>query len=265
MKRYQATDRMSDLIAHDFRLLQMMSRFGIALGFGNKSVHEVCNDHHVDTPTFLAIANFMQEDNEQVIDDAASLSIPSLLGYLQRAHTYFLDFCLPAIRERLTVAANNPQAGHVYHLMLKFFDDYAQEVFQHMQFEDRHEFAYVDHLLHGRVEEAESTAHQACSARSLASHPAHHHPSAGTYHAGEHSHILLLNRQQALQHKLIDSKLSELKNIIIKYYPSTANNHLLNAVLFDIFTCEEDLTLHVRIEDCLFIPAVRRLEKQYGL
>lgn len=265
MNKYQATDRMSELIARDFRLLQMMSRFGIALGFGDKTVQEVCIGNQVDTTTFLAIANFMQEEDEQITDRADELSIISLLGYLQRAHTYFLDFCLPAIREKLTVAADTPQAGEAYQLVLRFFDDYAQEVFQHMQFEDLHAFTYVRCLLEGRTDEAENIAHQACTMRSLATHPTRHHTPTNVYHTGEHSHILLLNRQQALQHKVIESKLAELKNIIIKYYPSTPNNHLLNAVLFDIFTCEEDLKLHVSIEDCLFIPAVRRLEKRLGL
>ena len=54
----------------------------------------------------------------------------------------------------------------------------------------------------------------------------------------------------------------ELKNIIIKYYPAGGNDYLLNAVLFDIFSCEQDLASHCRVEDYLFVPAVLRLEKE---
>ena len=53
-----------------------------------------------------------------------------------------------------------------------------------------------------------------------------------------------------------------LKNIIIKYYPAGGNDYLLNAVLFDIFSCEQDLASHCRVEDYLFVPAVLRLEKE---
>ena len=50
----------------------------------------------------------------------------------------------------------------------------------------------------------------------------------------------------------------ELKNIIIKYYPSGGTNEL-NGVLFDIFTCEQELASHNAVEDGIFIPAVERL------
>ena len=52
-----------------------------------------------------------------------------------------------------------------------------------------------------------------------------------------------------------------IKNILIKYYPAESSNEL-NSVLFDIFTCEEDLASHNYIENTLFIPAVMRLEQE---
>lgn len=62
-------------------------------------------------------------------------------------------------------------------------------------------------------------------------------------------------------HTPIGSKLKELKNIIIQYYPEK-NNYLLNEVLLNIILCEEDLMQHCRIEDKLFVPAVKALETQ---
>ena len=50
-----------------------------------------------------------------------------------------------------------------------------------------------------------------------------------------------------------------LKNILIKYYPASSSNEL-NSVLFDIFTCEQDLASHNYIEDYLFIPVIQKLE-----
>ena len=35
---YKPTDKMGDLICENYALLQVMSRFGISLGFGDKSV-----------------------------------------------------------------------------------------------------------------------------------------------------------------------------------------------------------------------------------
>jgi regulator of cell morphogenesis and NO signaling len=62
------------------------------------------------------------------------------------------------------------------------------------------------------------------------------------------------------QHDHVEEKLSELKNIIIKYY--SANNNKLNCVLFDIFSCSEDLASHNKVEDKLFVPAITQIEIQ---
>ena len=59
-------------------------------------------------------------------------------------------------------------------------------------------------------------------------------------------------------HDQVDAKLGELKNIIIKYYPSGSTNEL-NGVLFDIFTCEQELASHNAVEDEILVPAVERL------
>lgn len=264
INKYSLSDRMSDLIADDYRLLQVMSRFGLPLGFGDRTVQQVCDLHGVDAPTFLAVANFMQEEDEQVHTDVASLSIPCMMDYLKRAHSYYLDFCLPTIRRMLIEAINSPANHQVAFLIQKFFDEYVAEVREHMEFEDRHEFHYVNNLMQGNVEAAERITHEACPMKALMRKNAEGEP-VSVYHTGEHSNILLFTRQHALQHKQIDSKLAELKNIIIKYYPASQENHLLNAVLFNIFISEEDLSLHCRIEDCLFVPAVRLLEKKCGL
>ena len=54
--------------------------------------------------------------------------------------------------------------------------------------------------------------------------------------------------------------MQELKNIIIKYYTSPTTPEHLNMVLFDIFECEAVLRTHCRLEDDLFVPAVKILE-----
>ena len=61
------------------------------------------------------------------------------------------------------------------------------------------------------------------------------------------------------RHDQVEAKLSELKYILIKYYPAGSSNEL-NSVLFDIFTCEQDLASHNYIEDYLFIPVIQKLE-----
>ena len=57
-------------------------------------------------------------------------------------------------------------------------------------------------------------------------------------------------------HAKVGSKLNELKRIIIKYCPGESNANLLNAALYDIYRCEEELKSHCLIEDLLLLPAM---------
>ena len=84
--KYRATDKMSDLICDNYSLLMVMSRFGLSLGFGDKSVKDVCEAQHVDYRTFLAVANFISEEQYSYSADNDSFSIPALMDYLKRAH-----------------------------------------------------------------------------------------------------------------------------------------------------------------------------------
>lgn len=226
---YKETDHMCDVICDQPSLLQMMSRFGIPLGVGEQTVRQVCDAHGVDTPTFLAVANFIRRGARGAADSLESVSVKCLTEYLKQAHSYFLDFQLPAIRRKLLEALDCSQPGEVSYLILKFYDDYMGEVRKHMLHENRKVFGYVEQLLQG-------------------------------HHTGEYT-----ISQFARGHNSIDVKLQELKNIIIKYYAPTERAELLNNVLYDIFTCEKDLRVHCQVEDDIFVPAVEILEEKVGV
>ena len=59
--QYKSSDKLSYVIANDYRLLQVMSRFGISLGFGEKTITEVCRQCGVDAETFLTIINYVRQ------------------------------------------------------------------------------------------------------------------------------------------------------------------------------------------------------------
>ena len=224
--KYRATDKMSDLICDNYSLLMVMSRFGLSLGFGDKSVKDVCEAQNVDYRTFLAVANFISEEQYSYSADDDSFSIPALMDYLKRAHAYFLDFNLPAMRRKLIEAIDCSRDNDVAYLILKFFDEYAKEVRRHMEYENEAVFTYVEQLLQGRLSDEYNIA---------------------TF---------------ASKHNQIDTKLKELKNIIIKYCPAKANENLLNAALFDIYACEAGLESHCKVEDYIFVPAILKLERR---
>ena len=220
--KYTKDDPMSDLVSDNYRILLLMSRFGIGLGFGESSIGEVCRAIGVDTSTFLIVTNMMLYD-EIPADAYDKVSMEGLLSYLHNSHDYFLGFRLPAIREKLAAAVGT--GSDLSRAIMKYFDDYTAGVHTPMAYEEEVVFPYVRALLEGRRQQDYS--------------------------------IDIFSRH----HDQVETLLTEFKNILIKYYPSASTNEI-NNVLFDIFNCENDLASHNAVEDLLFVPAVGRLEKR---
>lgn len=222
---YKETDKMSDMICGNYPLVLVTSRFGIKLGFGEKNVGEVCRQNGVDAFTFLTVVNFLTEEIRFVDQSICEhLSVETLMRYLHNAHDYFLNFRIPHIRRKLDDATTACQS-EVAIAIHNFFEEYAQEINKHMAYEERVVFPYVRDLTSGKP--------------------------------GTKYNISIFKKK----HEQIDEKLSDLKNILIKYYPGTGS-HLLNSVLFDLFTTEEDLISHTRVENDLFTPVILSYEKK---
>ena len=216
---FTENDRLRDMIEENSAVLPITSRFGIPLGFGDNTVSEICIQHKIDSKTFISVCNFTCGNSFSTTD----ISVRQLIEYLKRAHAYFLDYCLPMIRRRLIEAIDCSGTDDIANLVIKFYDEYALEVKKHMSYEDNTVFKYVTNLLNGLYEEEYSI------------------------------------RKFADKHNSIATKLKELKDIIIRYYPGKENDKMIT-VLFDIMKCEQDLASHCEVEDRLFVPAVEILE-----
>lgn len=224
MKMYEADDKLISIIRDNYNILQSLGSFGINLGFGDKTVREVCEDQGVDTYTFLAVVNFTINGYRDT-ENADRLSVSTLMHYLKAAHEYYLGFQLPFIRRELKEALDDHD--NLARLIMKLYDEYAHSIRSHMMYEEKTVFPYVEHLLEGK--------------------------SNGSYDIETFSK----------HHGQTDQKLRELKQIIIKYLPSDGlHNNQLSATLYDIYNNEEWLKQHADVEDEIFIPAIRRLEQK---
>ena len=223
LKMYEPSDKMITLIKDNYSVLQALGSFGINLGFGDKTVNETCQMNGVDTYTFLAVINFTINGYGDFESDE-QISVPTLLHYLKASHTYYLDFQLPFIRRELQESIAPQDA--LGQLIMRFYDEYAQEIRRHMKYEEKTLFPYVQSLLDGRP--------------------------MNDYNIDTFSK----------HHDSTDKKLRELKLMIIKYLPADAqSNNKLTATLYDIYNNEEWLRQHAEVEDHIFTPAIKRLER----
>lgn len=222
-KLYLPSDRLRDVIEDNNLMILVISRFSIPFGFGDATVGEVCRKNGVDINTFLEVSNLIA--NDKLSDH--KISLPSLMGYLRKAHKYFLDFNLPQIRKKLIEAINCTEVTDVAFLIIKYYDDYVEEVRKHMEFENDNVFPYIERLIFRE--------------------------NPGDFCLEEYSR----------HHTDMAERLAELKDIVIRHY-ELKDNDMLNSVLYDLISCEHDLINHCRVEDEILFPAAQREELHYS-
>ena len=215
-------DVIIDIINDDYTILPLLSRFSIPLGLGNETLNDVCRRNDIDVKALLLVLNYIRTG----IIDSSYISVVSpleVVRFLKNSHDYFINYKFGHIRKNL-IAALDLETNPTNNLILKFFDSFVKKVEDHFRYEENAVFPYVENLVDGKK-------------------------SAYTIEIFERHH-----------EEVVDA-LAELKNIILRYYRTTAPN-LMYDVLVDIYNCEEDLASHSDIENNLLIPMVYDLERK---
>ena len=219
---------MADLIAANHTLILVVPRFGIPLGFGEKSVQDVCSQCGQDVGLFLLVCNLYTFDDYPVPPPGA-VDLSGLVPYLEASHRYYLNERLPHIVRHLTSVAG--RAGEQYASVLhKFIDDYRKKVTDHFDCEEREVFPYILRLQQGTD-----------SAESVTSRMSSHTPDFLDSHSD-----------------LVES-ISDLPQILYKYLPGNPMAEELNELVFSILQLSSDLEKHALLEEKVLMPYLAQL------
>lgn len=228
--------KLADVIHHDHGLVAVINRFGIYLGFGDKKIDSICQENNVNTEFFLTILNTFHDPQYFPKKHLQSFPASLMIDYLAKTHRYYLEEKIPEIESLISELINkNQQHKGSFVLLKNFFSEYKQELTSHIQREEKRVYPYVVQL-----EKAIENGHVP---ETLASQMAEY--SITDYEA---------------EHENVEEKLYDLKNIIIKYIPSSANEKMVNNILHEVFALENDLKDHARIEDMILVPKVEAME-----
>ena len=223
LRNYTAKDSVVDLVNEDYNILPVLSRFSLPLGFGNKSVGDLCRDSGIDVDVFLLIVNFLLTGkiDGHLLDKASPLDV---VKFLHNSHDYYLTYKFPHIRANLLNALDDSHQD-INPIIVDFFDDYVDMVKRHFEYEEKVVFPYVKELHEGK----------------------------------ESKYTIDVFRRQ--HDDDVEEKLSEIKNIILRYY-NTNMPYKMYDVLVDINNCEDDLASHALIENKMLIPIISKIEKR---
>lgn len=230
MQVFTRSHKMADIVLTNCDLLPVIQRFGIHLGFGDKTVEAVCMEYHLDPNFFLAVVNTFLLGEHFPDTDLLPFSPLLIVDYLRKTHGYYLNEVLPRIGLLLrTMREHSQPPGYELELIENFYAACQKELIQHIQEEEQQVFPYITALLEGfSVSD-----------------------SKFTMRLFEHEHT---NAEQ---------KLNDLKALVIKYIsPSGYPQSVCNEFLCSLFHFESDIRNHARIEDRILIPQLIALEKK---
>lgn len=236
---FTANMKMADIILNYYLLLPIIGRFGIDLGFGNKTVNEVCSEKNINTFFFLEIVNSYHNPEYFTAEELQEYPPILIIEYLTNTHNYYRKIKIPELENLVNeiVKNSNPDNKNNNILIANFFEEYKIELIKHLENEEKTLFPYIFEL-----EKAQKNVR---AFEQLMQKKA--------YNKSVHSND---------EHDQLEAKLLDLKNLIIKFLPPVEHKYLIEKLLIELFRLEEDLNDHSRIEDRVLLPKIIKLELQ---
>jgi len=230
--------KLADAIHYNHLLLPVINRLGVQLGFGDKSIKQICEEEKIDLDFFLIIMNaFLDHDINKTLK-IQSVPVDEIVEYLLATHRYYLERMIPEIENRINALIQHNDIDQKQFLLVKnFFQEYKNELYAHIDHEEQLIYPYVIEVFEAYQK---GEIHDELKSK-MTSYPI-------DSYAEEHSDI--------------ESKLFDLKNILIKYLPESRDSYLRNQVLNALFKLENDLNDHSRIENMVLVPRIAEIEKE---
>ncbi|NOR88529.1 MAG: hypothetical protein GQ527_13065 [Bacteroidales bacterium] len=230
--------KMADAIHYNYLLLPVINRLGIQLGFGDQNIEQVCEQEKVDLELFLVIINaFLDHDINKTLK-IQTISVDKVISYLKATHQYYIERMIPEIENRINALIQHSDIDQKQFLLVKnFFEEYKNEFYTHIKLEEKTIYPYVVDVYNA-------------------------------FHSSKLNDSLAYRIKScpidayAQEHSDIESKLFDLKNILIKYLPQKSDSYLRNSVLIALFKLENDLNDHSRIENMVLVPLISNMEKE---
>lgn len=221
----KASTRLSDVVFENVQLINVISCFGIGFGIAEKTVKEVCEEYGIDLKFFVSILNTYND--KDYFPDVDEIDLILLIDYLKRTHFYYLNFTVPRIKKLFAALEEGlPNEKNVKYIK-KYFNEYKSELKKHIEFEEKVLFPMISDLVSFPAK------------RNKVSHSAF--------------------KRLELEHTNVEDKLLDLKTILVRFLPNSADEQIVFELLSTISWFENSHLNHARFEDKILIPKLKDL------
>jgi len=220
--------KISDIVRENPSILLVLEHFGIDDVLKDKTVSRLCSEYDIEELLFIAVCNLYNGFNVGDTSELKPLSIPVIIKFLNNSHHYYLNEKYPEITDYIRKLNASGQLKEMQ-LVDAFFNEYFEEVMEHLDYEEKTAFPYFT----GLFEKRQSSTRDKFSA---------------THYQNHHSDI--------------ESKLEDLKNLLLQHIQIKNQGVVKRKLLSSLFELEFDLKIHSLIEEQILIPLVLSIENK---
>lgn len=225
LKYFTPNTKLAEAITSHPALIQLLPRFNISLGFGDKSIGCVCNTFDVPMNLFLIVCNLYAFDSYRpTIEDISETAPEHLISYLKKSHTHYFDKRIPHIEKHIRKITEQIDAKSSS-ILMSFFLEYKKEVREHFDYEESIVFPLLDDLSKN------------CG-------------DASRFNGYDEAHTN------------IEDTLDDLIQIVFKYLPGNIEHDNIIGMAFDILQLADDLKKHAMIEERILVPFIEYLGRR---
>jgi len=220
--------KLSEVILQHYVLMPVIRRFGIHLGFGEKTILKICQEYNLDADLMVSILNLYVHPTYTPDLTLSATQLVATVSYLKLTNTLIHESQLPNVERHLQALmhysfAKNKALG----LINNFFTEIKTELQQRIEHDNDELFPFFLALASGTASPVSNVSDE---------------------------EINLREQQESLDEKIFD-----LRSLLMKYLTGEADENLCYAVFFALYTLENDIRQYNNVCHDLLTPAVKAM------
>ncbi|PID88496.1 MAG: hypothetical protein CSB03_01055, partial [Bacteroidia bacterium] len=135
--------KLSDVVHRNYMLIPVLERFGIYLGFEDKTVQTVCEEVGLDAQFMVELLNAFTKPDYVPSSYVRQIDVLLLIAYLKDTHYNYLHNWVLSIKKMIENLRELGENSGYIDLVLNFFKEYCNELSIHISREEQIVFPYI--------------------------------------------------------------------------------------------------------------------------
>lgn len=136
--------KLSEIVLNEPSSIAILNRFGIFLGFGDKTVADICDEKDLDVSFFTTILNTYINEDYFPLETLKSYSAGKLIEYFTKTNNYYQRFQIPNIERHFDLLlSKSDSANNNLGLLRNFFSEVKNELINRIDNDTKNLFPKV--------------------------------------------------------------------------------------------------------------------------